>query len=152
MSKKEWGNAIWNLFHILSIKLKPEHTPEIPKIVEIITGICEIIPCPICQEHSVSILSKIKNKDIYQSQEALIKFVWRFHNIVNSTVKNPIFNYDSLLPQYSVLNTIMVIKTFIHIMRKQTNPTKKILYSFHRNMYMKTFTEYMSKNIHKFNL
>ena len=73
MSKKEWGNAIWNLFHILSIKLKPEHVSEIPKIVDTITSICGMLPCPICHEHAISILSKIKNKDIYQSQEALIQ-------------------------------------------------------------------------------
>ena len=151
MSKKEWGNAVWNLFHVLTVKLKPEYESEIPKIIDIITNVCEMLPCPICKEHSMAILSKIKNTEMYKNKESLVRFVWRFHNTVNVSIKHPILNYDDLLPLYDKLNTITFLKTFIQIMRKQTNPTKKLLYSFHRNIYIKNFIEYIKKNIQKFN-
>ena len=40
MKKKDWGNAVWILFHTLAEKIKPEYTEELIVIVSHITSIC----------------------------------------------------------------------------------------------------------------
>ena len=50
MKKKEWGNAVWLLFHTLAEKIKPEYKGELIILVSHISSICNNLPCPDCQQ------------------------------------------------------------------------------------------------------
>ena len=58
MKKKDWGNAVWFLFHTLAFKLKDEYISELPNLVSHIFIICNNLPCPNCKSHAVEIMKK----------------------------------------------------------------------------------------------
>ena len=150
MKKKEWGNAIWLLFHTLAEKLKPEFTSELPILVSHITGICNNLPCPDCQQHASEIMAKTNVSAVSASKEALIDFLWNFHNYVNNRTKVALYPKESL-EIYKRANTINIIRNFINIMNEVSNNEKTMLFGFHRSLYIKKFIDYINNNIHKYN-
>ncbi len=150
MKKKVWGNAVWLLFHTLAEKINVENSFELNDLVSHIIGICNNLPCPDCQQHATRTMSRANIGAITSSKEALINFLWMFHNEVNKRTKAAYFPKESL-EIYKRTNTINVIKNFITIMRATSNNEKTMLHGFHRHIYMKKFIEYINMNIHKFN-
>lgn len=151
MKKKDWGNAVWILFHTLAEKIKPEYTEELIVIVSHITSICSNLPCPDCQQHASRVMAQVNKTAIAASKETLIDFLWKFHNDVNKRTKAPFYTKEAL-DKYKTANTINVIKYFIQIMSKTSNNEKTMLHGFHRNLYMKKFIEYINANIDKYNI
>ena len=150
MQKKVWGNAIWLLFHTLAHKLKPEYSREVPILFAHINSICNNLPCPDCQQHASKTMNVVNKTAIASSKEALIDFLWKFHNDVNKRTKTAYYPKESL-DKYKTANTQNVIKHFIKIMSATSNNEKTMLHSFHRGLYMKQFIEYVNKNINKYN-
>ena len=72
MKKKEWGNAIWLLFHTLAIKLKDEHVNELPILIYHISQICSNLPCPNCLQHASGVMNNVNKNYISQSKDNLI--------------------------------------------------------------------------------
>ena len=151
MKKKDWGNAVWFLFHTLAEKLKPEYTSEIPILVSHITNICENLPCPDCKDHASSIMKSANKTNISKSKETLIEFLWNFHNNVNHRIKSNFFKKDELIKYKSAI-TVQIIKNFISVMSQTTNNEKTMLHGFHRFLYIKKFVEYIQGNIHKYDM
>jgi hypothetical protein len=150
MKKKVWGNAVWLLFHTLAEKLKPEFSSELPVLVSHITEICNNLPCPDCQQHASRVMAQTNIAAITSSREALIDFLWKFHNHVNSRNKATLFSKEDLT-KYTQANTINVIKNFITIMSATSNNEKTMLHGFHRKLMLKKFIDYMNINVHKYN-
>ena len=151
MKKKVWGNIVWLLFHTLAVKLKEEYRSELPILITHITSICNNLPCPDCQQHASLVMEKVNKAAISVSNETLIVFLWQFHNDVNKRNKGNYFPKESL-DSYKTANTMNVIKSFINIMNATSNNQKAMLHGFHRNLYMKQFTDYVNKNLYKYNL
>ena len=151
MKKREWGNAVWLLFHTLAEKIKDEHISELPILVSNITIIFNNLPCPDCQQHASKTMNMVNKNAIASSKEALIDFLWKFHNDVNKRTKTLYYSKESL-DKYKTSNTRNVIKHFIKIMSATSNNDKTMLHSFHRGLYMKQFIEYVNKNINKYNV
>ena len=150
MKKEVWGNAVWLLFHTLAEKLKEEYKNELPILVAHITQICNNLPCPDCQQHASRIMAHINKAEITASKDALIDFLWRFHNDVNKRNKGVYYPKESL-GKYKSANTGNVVKHFITIMSATSNNEKTMLHGFHRNLYMKQFIDYVSNNNYKYN-
>lgn len=151
MSKKEWGNAVWYLFHTLAEKLKPEHSEHAVELYHKLYQICSNLPCPECSTHAVAALGKINPKNI-KTREDLIKLLWQFHNSVNVRIKKKSITIEECQQFYNTANTRNVIKNFIYIMSKR-NPTEKLMmYSLHRNRCIKNFSDYINKNFSKYNV
>jgi hypothetical protein len=150
MQKKVWGNAVWLLFHTLAEKLKAEHKAELSILVGHITSICNNLPCPDCQQHASKIMAQVNKGSISASKEALIEFLWNFHNNVNQRTKTTYYTKEAL-EVYSRANTINVIKNFITIMSATSNNEKTMLHGFHRGLYMKQFIDYIKNNLYKYN-
>lgn len=150
MKKKEWGNAVWLLFHTLAEKLKDEYVSELPILVSHITSICNNLPCPDCQIHAYKTMTLVNKSTITANKEALIDFLWRFHNDVNKRNKTLFYAKESL-DKYKTANTYNVVKQFIAIMNAVSNNEKTMLYGFHRSLYMKQFIDYINKNSFKYN-
>ena len=151
MKKKVWGNATWLVFHTLAEKLKPEHTSEIASLFSIIVTICSNLPCPECLQHAKLAMQRVNKERITASKENLIEFLWMFHNTVNKRTKLPEFPRESL-EIYKKANTRNVIIHFINIMSENSRNEKAMLDSFHRQRFIKTFKDYISANIGKYNL
>ncbi len=150
MKKKDWGNAVWLLFHTLAEKIKDEHTAELPMLFTHIVSICHNLPCPDCKQHASKAMAQVNKNTVTTSKAVLIDFLWRFHNDVNKRTKAQIFTKESL-DKYKTAHTKNVIRHFISIMNATSNNEKTMLHSFHRNLYMKQFIDYVNKNIHKYN-
>ena len=62
MSKKEWGNITWILFHTLACKIKDDSPVNIVNnVFSNIILICNNLPCPYCRDHASSYLKKYKD-------------------------------------------------------------------------------------------
>jgi hypothetical protein len=149
MKKKDWGNAVWLLFHTLAVKLKQEHQSELPILISHITQICNNLPCPDCQQHASRTMAQVKASQI-TSNAALIDFLWRFHNDVNKRSQG-VFYPKEALDKYTTANTFNVIKHFIAIMSATSNNEKTMLHGFHRDLYIKQFIAYVNNNNNKYN-
>ena len=150
MKKQVWGNAVWFLFHTLAEKLKEEHTNELPLLVSHIANICNNLPCPDCQQHASRTMNLVNKASISSSKEALIDFLWQFHNDVNKRTKTFYYPKESL-NKYKTASTFNVVKHFIAIMSATSNNEKTMLHGFHRGLYMKQFIDYINKNSYKYN-
>jgi hypothetical protein len=150
MRKKDWGNAVWFLFHTLAEKIKPEYPAEIPVLLEHIISICNHLPCPDCKQHAVATLARINKTMIAASRENLIDFVWSFHNSVNSRTKAPLYPKEAL-DRYKTAKTQAIIQNFIKVMSATSNNEKTMLHGFHRTLYIKKFVDYVKMNMHKYN-
>jgi hypothetical protein len=151
MKKKDWGNAVWLLFHTLAEKLKPEFTSELPVLVSHITQICNNLPCPDCQQHATKVMTQVNAASIASSKDALIDFLWKFHNSVNLRTKTALYSKEDL-NKYKQANTVNVVKHFITVMSATSNNEKTMLYGFHRKMIIKKFIEYINTNISKYDV
>ena len=150
MKKKDWGNAVWLLFHTLAEKLKPEYKTELGTLVTHITNICNNLPCPDCQQHATQVMTQVNKASITSSKEMLIDFLWNFHNSVNKRIKTALYPKESLVI-YSTANTFNVVANFIKVMSATRNNEKMMLHGFHRGLYIKQFIEYIKNNSYKYN-
>jgi len=150
MKKKEWGNAVWLLFHTLAAKLKEEYISEIPILVSHIASICNNLPCPDCQKHASTVMKNVNKLHISSSKENLIHFLWEFHNHVNKKTKGEFYSKEKL-SVYETAITRNVISNFITIMNSTSNNEKTMMYGFHRALYITKFTNYIKGNIYKYN-
>jgi hypothetical protein len=151
MSKKEWGNAAWYLFHTLAAKLKPEHSTHAVELYSKIYEICSNLPCPECSTHAVATLGKINPKNI-RTREDLIQLLWKFHNNVNTRIKKQSITMEECNQLYSRANTRNIILNFLHVMNAQSPSEKLMLFSLHKNICVNNFRDYINKNFSKYNL
>jgi hypothetical protein len=150
MKKKDWGNAVWYLFHTLAEKIKPEYKSELPILLENIVSVCNHLPCPDCKQHATTMLTTINKAAISSTRENLIDFLWRFHNEVNRRTKAPEYPRESL-DMYKRAKTTAIIQNFIIVMSATSNNEKTMLHGFHRTLYLKKFNDYIRVNLYKYN-
>ena len=129
MSKKEWGNATWYLFHTLAEKIDEQYFLENKaEFFNIITIICRNLPCPECAEDSSTILKKA-NLNNLNSKENLKEFFFEFHNKVNTNLKKQIFNKDNLIKYQSAV-PLNIMKHFIQKYFTRGYNEKMLMHSF----------------------
>lgn len=112
---KVWGNACWQLFHVTAVNLKETDSHLIPEIVNIISLICNNLPCPYCTKHANETLSRVKKNQI-NTKEKLIYFLWKFHNIVNQNNKKDIFTRENHDLLYKNKNLKDIVRKWTNIM------------------------------------
>lgn len=150
MKKKDWGNAVWYLFHTLAYKLKPEYGNEVGALFGHISAICYNLPCPDCQAHASKILATVNTRQVTANKEALIQFLFSFHNVVNKSINVPEYPKEGLAI-YARANTQRVVAHFIRIMSMSMNNEKLMMDAFRRQKYMNSFISYIRANGYKYN-
>ena len=91
MSKKEWGNITWILFHSIAECIQEDNFQLVKQpIIELITIICSNLPCPDCSQHATSLLKQSLIQNI-SCKLHLKEFLRQFHNKVNIRLNKPIF-------------------------------------------------------------
>jgi hypothetical protein len=154
MSKKQWGNATWYLFHTLAEKLKPEYDnpAEIRLLYSHIKKICYNLPCQDCTQHSIKLLSTVNEHLITSSKANFIRFLWLFHNKVNKNTRSKEFSLEETTAIYSRAITSHIVKNFIDVMNIKTPDLKlTLIKNQSKNVYMPSFHEYINNNYYKFN-
>lgn len=154
MSKKQWGNATWYLFHTLAEKLKPEYDnpTEIKALYSQIKKICYNLPCPDCTQHAIKTLSNVNENVVTNSKSAFIQFLWQFHNKVNKSTGKKELPFDETNNIYSRAVTGLIIRNFINVMNIKSADLQIMLIKRNsKNAYMPGFTDYVNKNIQKYN-
>ena len=150
MKKKDWGNATWYLFHTLAQKIKPEYAKtELPILFNHIDAICNNLPCPDCQQHARDAMQKANKKLITSSKENFINYLWTFHNSVNQRTGKPFYPKESL-DIYNKAITRNIVLNFINIMSQTANNHNLMMNSYHRQLYINKFIDYINNNKYKY--
>jgi hypothetical protein len=149
MSKSEWGNVTWVLFHSLIENIKEETTPKfINEIFMNIKLICNNLPCPHCKDHAMSYLNKYKNYN-FDTKQKLKIFIYTFHNIVNKRLNKKLAPLD-VLEKYKTTNLNNILNTFKFIYLKKQQ-SRMLLYSFHRRLAVNKLIIFIINNKQNFN-
>lgn len=151
MSKKEWGNACWFLFHGLATKVKEENFNELKnEIWKYINLICNNLPCSECRKHANELMGKTNKSVILSSKRNLEMFLFDFHNIVNRRNNTKIMTVQEYDDMYSKINLRNVITNFIRIFFSNTNNSKLMNDSMYRKLIYPEFVNWLKRDINKF--
>jgi len=149
MKKNIWGPCIWNTLHILSIKVKESSFEKIKdELIDIINQIISNLPCPICSTHARSLLKKHRIHNI-KSKQDLIHLIFLLHNDVNKRLKKDIFSKDDL-KKYEEMDFKKTLIEYYKIIGESKYSEKMLLYSYHKNIFMKTFKQFAKKSLNYF--
>lgn len=129
MSKQEWGNITWLLFHTLAEKVNETNFEKNrDTILSVIIQITNILPCPHCAEDGSSILRTINYPNV-KTKDNLKKLLFIFHNKVNLKLNKPLFLEEDL-SKYKNTNTVNVINTFIKKFFNRKYNEQLLMHSF----------------------
>lgn len=120
-----WGIPTWIFLHTLLAKVKPDKYDQIKlELLQHITSICNILPCPTCREHASKYMDRIK---IYMlpTLDSFKKLLFDFHNHVNFRLNKKIYTYD-YLSIYDNLKFSVIFNTFASEFTKPLHDTRYI--------------------------
>lgn len=112
MEKHLWGPAIWYFLHGIAEKIKEDKFLEQKNnLMNILSIICENLPCPECSEHAINNIRKINinninSKDIYKD------LILELHNRVNIRINKPSFARQQLDEKYKNINLNAALYNF----------------------------------------
>ncbi len=91
-----WGIPTWIFLHTLLAKVKPDKYDQIKlELLQHITAICNILPCPTCRQHASTYMERIKIF-MLPTLDSFKKLLFDFHNHVNHRLNKKIYTYDYL--------------------------------------------------------
>lgn len=143
MSKKIWGNITWRLFHTMTLTIN-DSNHDIQNALDCIKRICKNLPCPICSNEA-SILLKKYNTQTIQTKEEFKKFIYVFHNNVNSRVNNPSILYEHL-EKVHTMSLNAVLNEFFKVYSSIKSSSHMMMYNFHRNLVIDNTRKYFISN------
>lgn len=120
-----WGIPTWIFLHTLLAKVNPDKYDHIKtELLQYVTSICNILPCPTCREHASTYMKKIKIQMI-PTLDSFKKLLFDFHNMVNLRLKKKMYSYD-YLSIYNNLNFNVIFTVFIIEFTKPLHDTRYI--------------------------
>ena len=139
MYKNEWGNITWKFFHTFAECIQDNEFSKIKDTaIDIIIGICNNLPCPICQEHATITIQKAYIKKI-QTKKHFVEFLRQFHNIVNIKLNKKTYSASEVENMYKNINIYKIINEFISIFNKKTLNLKLMTSNLNRSIFIKSF-------------
>lgn len=120
-----WGIPTWIFLHTLIAKVKPDKYDHIKvELLQYITSICNLLPCPTCREHASNYMERIKIF-MLPTLDSFKKMLFDFHNHVNFRLKKKIYTYD-YLSIYDNLKFSIIYNTFVSEFTKPLHDTRYI--------------------------
>ena len=147
VSKKEWGTAVWYLFHTLAYKLNNDG--HVNLLMNEIFNISNNLPCAECSNHANSIIKTVNHNNI-DTREKLIKLMLDFHNILNKRLGTPEFTIEQNNELYSRANTRKMIENYLIIIKHNNYSEKGMMHSFKRRQCLNRFIKYINENMSNF--
>jgi hypothetical protein len=151
VTKEEWGNACWYLFHTLAEKLRQDQEAEIPTLFDEIKNICSNLPCPTCSVHATAMLASVRPNSV-RTKEDLINVLVEFHNSVNNRLNKPFFTREECREKYKKAVLTNIVNHFIHVFGKPTGIDHYMMYTVTRNNCLNRFITYIRGNASKYTL
>lgn len=147
-----WGAPTWYFFHTIAAKIKPEQFEEYKsQILQMITNICNNLPCPSCTEHAKQYIQRMNNSSIICKND-LIQFLFVFHNTVNERKRKPVFLYDDLIEKYKKANIINITNNFLYYFKMEHHSVRMIADGMHRKRTATNIQKWLHTNIHIFDI
>ncbi len=111
-----WGRITWIFFHAFAEKIDATFFEKnIDACLNIITTICQNLPCPICTVHANTFLRKYKIKQLVKTKDDFKRYLFSFHNHANVITKKASPKIDILsIYERAVLDrvTLAFVKTY----------------------------------------
>lgn len=148
---KFWGPSTWYLFHTLAEKIKEDNFNDNKNILlDLIKNICYNLPCPDCASHARNQL-KLLNTNLICNKSDLKMVLFSFHNIVNKSLRKPIFTLDEMNEKYKNAITGNIVKYFIQVWNKKSHNPKLMADDLHRERVINDFITWWNNNHKIFN-
>lgn len=112
--KARWANPTWELFHTLSCQINETYyNKNYEEVFNIISVICNNLPCPNCKYHASERLKRVSLHEI-NTKNKLILFFFNFHNEVSERIGNKIYD-KNILETYKNKNMVSVYLKFNNV-------------------------------------
>lgn len=150
--KMKWGEPTWFLFHTIAQKIKDEHFGSMRlSILNIISLICNNLPCPDCANHASEYMKKL-NPNSIRTKEDLKLMLFQFHNVVNQRKGYPVFSIDNLDTKYSSAITVNIIQNFMFFFQDKHYSIRMIANDMHRKRIAELLKTWFNDNMQYFDL
>ena len=143
--KKVWGNVCWFLFHGVAMKLRSDRHDLVHQLLDKIIYVCRHLPCPICSQHAINSLNKIKRENI-RTKEDLILCLFQFHNIVNAQTKKAQFTIEEHNAMYERISLDVAFNNWRIVMSRNLPGDRSMLYTMSRNNMVNDLTNFFVNN------
>lgn len=148
--RMRWGAPTWTLFHVIPEKLSNENfVKNKTSIIQLITTICNNLPCPSCSQHATQYMRKV-NFDAMHTVEDLKKMLYIFHNAVNERKKYAEYSYDNLTAKYSGLDFNQVVNNFMFHFQQKIYAMNLIAQQISRQKKVVIVKQWFIDNLHIF--
>ena len=148
--RMRWGAPTWALFHTIPEKLSNQKFVENKtSIIQLITTICNNLPCPSCSQHATQYMRKV-NFNAIHTVEDLKKMLYIFHNSVNERKKYAEFPYDDLASKYSILDFNQVVNKFMFHFQQKVYAMNLIAQQISRQKQVVVVKTWFVNNTHLF--
>ena len=147
-----WGAPTWYFFHTIAAKIKTECFEEHKtQLLQIITNVCNNLPCPSCSEHATRYIQGM-NTNTIKCKDDLVNFLFVFHNNVNERKHKPQFSYNDLIAKYKNANLINITKHFLYYFKMEHHSVRMIADGMHRKRSAANIQKWLQENIHIFEI
>ena len=148
--RMRWGAPTWALFHTIPEKLSNKKFVENKtSIIQLITTICNNLPCPSCSQHATQYMRKV-NFNAIHTVEDLKKMLYIFHNSVNERKKYAEFPYDGLSDKYANLDFNQVVNKFMFHFQQKVYAMNLIAQQISRQKQVVIVKKWFLDNMHLF--
>lgn len=146
---KEWGQPIWFFFHTLAEKITNDGYSLLKNdICNIISSICNCLPCPDCTKHAKQYTKYTLNPKILNTKEKLQMYLFKFHNDVNKRLhKSEFKDYD----KYKSANMRLIYQYFKGTYFKYNDPTRGFVQTMVRERIIQRTDKFFIENHKYFN-
>ena len=107
----KWATPTWFFLHVFAEKINSDFfNNNKNECCNIITQICQNLPCPICSNHACAYIKKNKISKVQNKREFII-YLYEFHNYVNIMTKKERVN-TKILEKYKTAKMFEICKYF----------------------------------------
>lgn len=108
-----FGPYLWFILHAAATALPVNNSTQQGSFITFMKNCAVLIPCQVCREHAYTYILKTIDYAKVSTKEGIFRYLWAFHNMVNSRVANPkitfakakaLYGYD--FPQRVVLKNL----------------------------------------------
>lgn len=101
MDTRVWGPHAWIFLHTVTFNY-PQEASDADKqsIRTFVQSVGSQLPCPTCQVHFAKLLKDYPIEKVWQSRDALSRWMVNLHNMVNRRLNKPEYEYDVVRSRY----------------------------------------------------
>ena len=109
MAVSDWSHPCWDMIHISAHTLAT-NPHRVRALVHHITSLFNVLPCPVCRTHALSMLRTLSRPLRTQSDVSVA--MWQFHNSVNRRLGKPHFTWTQYTNRYQDMDPRRIVSVF----------------------------------------